>query len=301
MRGAAAAVACVIGCGVNTGPPPIDPAGLMSEEAFEWQMSGLRATLARSGVVMDTEPTLRTCEWDHGDPGDCVVCDVATRADTRGLDPELLDRVAIAFARYPSKAITAAQLERVAVCSRIRHVGEDPDRGPAGLADLAAHRILISVEHFAEPHDLYFTIEQVVHHEVFHLFDQATLGDRMLRDPEWGALNPRGFAYRDPAAAIERPAGFVDAYATTNEMEDRASVFAYLMGHPEHLCAITAADPVVKKKAAVVWRRFAAVVGDAFLERHAPCLHRKPRAKPKPADKPKRRVDKRRRDLWKRP
>jgi hypothetical protein len=273
---------------------------MMGEEAFAWQMSGLRATLARSGVVMDTEPTLRTCAWDHGQPGECVVCDVATRTDTRGLDPELLDRVAIAFARYPEKALTAAQLERVAVCSRIRQVDRDPDHGPAGLADLAAHRILISVEHFAEADDLRFTIEQVVHHEVFHLFDQATLGATMLRDPEWGALNPRGFAYRDPATAIERPAGFVDAYATTDEMEDRASVFEYLMGHPTELCEITDADPVVRKKAKLVWRRFAAVVGEAFLAKQAACLQRKARPKPKPAAQPGRRVDKHHRDLWKR-
>lgn len=62
-------------------------------------------------------------------------------------------------------------------------------------------------------------------------------------------------------------------------MEDRASVFEYLMGRPTELCAIADADPIVKKMAAVVWRRFAAVVGDAFLKKHAPCLRRKVRPK----------------------
>lgn len=287
MRSAAIAVAFGIGCGVPAAPPPLDPAGLMSEESFEWQMSGLRATLARSGVVLDTEPTLRTCEWDHGAPGDCVACDVATRADTRGLDPELLDRVAIAFARYPTKALTAARLERVAICSRIRLAG-DPDHGPAGLADLAAHRIFISIEHFAEPNDMSLTIERVVHHEVFHHFDHATLGVTMRDDAEWAALNPRGFAYHDPAPAMERPAGFVNAYATTDAMEDRASVFEYLMGRPTDLCSIAATDAVVKKKTALVWRRFAAVVGEPFLRKHAPCVRAKAKPKPKPKAKPKR-------------
>src|SRR5207248_9345493 len=113
----------------------------------------------------------------------------------------------------------------------------------AGVAMLGERRILVSVEHFiGEHHFDNFTIEQIVHHEVFHMFDPHLDSDR-----EWNAVNPPGFAYKDPAAS-ERPKGFVNAYATTSDAEDRASTFEYLMGQPQALCDLAAHDRILAKK-----------------------------------------------------
>lgn len=288
MRRDAVAIALLVGCG---GPVPraTEPADRIAPDTFAWKLAGLRATLARSDVALEDGDVVRTCEGLH-EAGACVRCEVATHADTSGLDPEMIDGAAIAFARYPTAVLAAARLERVALCRRIRYEGDDPERGPAGVADLAGRRVLVSIEHFAGTPHRYavFTIEEVVHHEVFHLLDHATQGERALDDREWRALNPPAFSYRDPAIDGERPAGFVNTYATTNELEDRASVFEYLMGHPSWLCEIAAADPIVAKKATLVWRRVARVTGEAFLERHAACFRPEPIARePAPAKQAK--------------
>lgn len=288
----AVAVAAAIGCGAPFRSPELpatEPTALIDKETFATKISGLRATLARSSITLDETSVIRTCEGQHS--SDCVRCDVASRADTSGVDPEMIDGVAIAFARYPSKILVATKLEHVALCRRLRYEDKDKDsdHSTAGLADVGAHRMLISIEHFVgKPHDIYayFTIEQVVHHELFHVFDHATLGTAAMQDDHvWHKLNPRGFEYRPPAPESQRPAGFVNPYATTNEMEDRASVYEYLMGQPAKLCEIAEGDPVVARKATEVWRRLAAVAGDAFMLRQAPCLRQKP--KPKPVEKPK--------------
>ncbi|MBS1118231.1 MAG: hypothetical protein H6Q90_459 [Deltaproteobacteria bacterium] len=294
----------VTGCAPPLRPaplPPIEPANLMSAEDYSTRVGGLRATLARNGVELDTIPVIRTCATDHGPQDKCIRCEVASRSDTANVDPEMIDGVAIAFGMYPTTMIAAAKLEHVALCRTIRYEGkesesgppqggplaqggfgpQDADRnrsagsGPAGVAVIGDHRLLVSIEHFVgKRHDLYdfFTIEEVVHHELFHLLDHETLGERAEHDPQWQALNPRGFEYRDPSTAQDRPRGFVDGYATTNETEDRASVFEFLLGHPTKLCELAQADPVVAAKTAVVWERVARIVGDPFLHSHAPCV-----------------------------
>ena len=84
--------------------------------------------------------------------------------------------------------------------------------------------------------------------------------------------------------ATIRPAGFVNVYATTNEVEDRASTFEYLIGQPSRLCEIAAHDPTVARKVGVVWKRVAKVMSEKLLRRYAPCVDwidgRKPKPKP---------------------
>ncbi|MBL0217127.1 MAG: hypothetical protein IPQ07_25040 [Myxococcales bacterium] len=269
-----------IGCGAVGPPaaPPREPTNLIDAEAFATKIAGLRATLARHRVEIDTAPVIDSCAADaYRDSlkNRCVRCEVATRANTGGVDPELIDGVAIAFALYPPALLAATKLEHVALCRTIRIQGEPDERAPAGVAILDQHRVLISVEQFVEGAPLYqdFTIEQVVHHEVFHLFDHATSGERAYDDREWHALNPAGFEYRDPAVRDEqRPAGFVNTYGTTNELEDRATVFEYLLGQPTRLCEIAHLDPAVAAKTTTVWKRIARVTGDKLLRQHAPCV-----------------------------
>jgi len=284
LRGLAAAMtllACKPPAPLLPDPPPpnvIDPA------TYSSKIAGLRATLARSKVELDTAPVLRSCNAQ--DARGCVRCDLATREHTAGVDPDLIDGVAIAFARYPSAVLGAAHLERVALCRQIRFEHDTADTPPAGVAMIGEHRILVSVEQFIESPGEYFTIEQVVHHEVFHLLDHEQLGEHYT-DPDhaWNALNPPGFTYRDPATDDKPPAGFVVAYATTNEREDRATIFEYLIGQPKRLCEIAEHDPIVAGKVSTVWTRVAKITGDELLRRSAPCAARFVKATSKPRTK----------------
>ena len=258
----------------NLAQPAREPADVMSSETYARKILGLRATLARSHVDLDVQSEFRTC--GNRDARGCLRCEVASREATAGVDPEMIDAVATAFARYPPDVLSASKLEHVALCRRIRydHSTDGPD--PAGVAVLEDHRLLISVEHFVgEPYEYSgsFTIEEVVHHELFHLLDYANLGAKLNNDAEWHALNAPAFAYKElETLAVPRSAGFVDPYASTDEAEDRASTFEYLMSHAGELCKIAADDPIVMKKVTVVWRRIAKLTGPKLLHAWAPCV-----------------------------
>ncbi len=280
MRWWLAPIAFALGCAPTMPPAPPAPTNLIDDSVFGAKIAGLRATLARHAVDIDTAPpVIDTCSaerYHEGDRAGCVRCEVATAANTAGVDPELIDGVSIAFGAYPPVLIQAAGLEHVALCRTIRIIGEGDAHPPAGVAVVDQHRLLISIEQFVEGAPAYrdFSVQQVVHHEVFHLFDAATAPDVFrTTDRVWHGMNPRGFEYHDPAIRTEaRPTGFVNHYATTNEKEDRATVFEYLLGQPAVLCEIAHRDPAVAAKATAVWKRVAKVTGDQLLRLHAPCV-----------------------------
>ncbi len=260
-------------------PPPPVPATLVDDSVFSAKVAGLRATLGRHGVEIDiAPPVIDSCAAAgyHGSETGCVRCELATRANTGGVDPDLIDGVSIAFGAYPPVLIQTAKLQHVALCRTIRVLGEGDREQPAGVAIADQHRLMISIEQFADGAPAYrdFSVQQVVHHEVFHLFDEATSPDLYTTiDSTWHALNPRGFEYHDPAIHTEsRPRGFVNYYATTNQREDRATVFEFLFGQPAVLCEIGHADPTVAAKVTAVWKRVARVGGEKLLRQHAPCV-----------------------------
>ena len=274
-------------------PPPPAPTAFVDDSVFGAKVATLRATLARHGVQIDTvPPVIDSCAGEHLH-GSCVRCELATRANTAGVDPDLIDGVSIAFGAYPPVLIQAAQLEHVALCRTIRISDGDESRPPAGVAIVGQHRLLISVEQFAEGAPAYrdFSVQQVVHHEVFHLFDEANKPDLFGKPQQlWEAMNPAGFEYHDPAIQRDdRPKGFVNEYATTNEKEDRASTFELLLGQPAVLCEIASRDPIVAAKTTNVWKRVAKVTGDKLLRQQAPCVDWID-AKKKPATKPAKRT-----------
>lgn len=285
MRGWAAVLTLGIGC-VQAVPSPAiqpqaEPANLIDGETYSARIAGLRATLARNNVDIDTQPMIERCSSTR-----CVRCEVASRENTGGVDPTLIDAVAFAFGAYPPSLIAATGLEHVALCRTIRIEGDPDEQPPAGVAITEQHRLLISVEAWVDGslRYEYFSIGQVVHHEMFHLFDHATSHDI---DREWEAINPPGFAYSDPAEAERvRPPGFVKAYGTTNAREDRATVFEFLMGQPTKLCEIARIDPIVATKTKLVWKRVAKVVGNKLLRQHAPCVDELDKLKRKSAAKP---------------
>jgi hypothetical protein len=269
MRIGLAALAVAIGCGAPVQVPALpEMAPPFQDPVFLERTAMLHATLERNSIKLDPPPVIDTCD-DASEDLRCSRCEVATGMD--GIDPDLLDRVAIAISAYPAVLLTAMAIEHIALCKQIRYLGKET--GPGGQADLDTHRLLISVEYFtadAAPRSI--TVEEIVHHELFHLLDHAQLGDNFMGDPEWATLKPPGFEYRDPAVMTTRQPGFVNAYATTDEAEDRASVYQFLMARPDTLCEIAQADPIVQAKVAMIWLRVAAITGDAFLRKHAPCV-----------------------------
>ena len=59
-------------------------------------------------------------------------------------------------------------------------------------------------------------------------------------------------------------------------------------------CEIAHSDPIVQAKVALVWLRVAAITGDAFLRKHAPCVDwvaRELGPQPAPTRWPKVRLD----------
>jgi hypothetical protein len=270
--------------GIGCAPPrsaeePTPTTTEMSNDELDARLVGLRATLSRSGIALDDVPRVESCKTSHfGDR--CVRCDVARRDNTAGIDPSLIDSAAIAFAMYSPTFLAATHVEHVTLCRTIEVA--DGELPPAGMALLDQQRILVSVSEYQQAND--FTIDRVIHHELFHLLDYA--GEHFHVDPEWDALNPRGFAYHDPDMlyqnrdlAVQRPNGFVLSYATQNEVEDRASTFELVLARPEQLCEIAAKDPIVAKKAALIKARVRKVAGNTPLL--AACKKARPAKKQK--------------------
>jgi hypothetical protein len=233
------------------------------EVSFREHTAALRATLARSGIDLDGAGTIHSNETctDHA----CLRCEVATGMD--GVDADVIDRVAIAVSAYPEAFLSASAFEHVALCKALGHE-DDQGEPPAGAADPTHRRLMVNVGYLVTSQNER-EVEQVMHHELFHLFDILDIG----ADVEWAALVPPGFTYRDPADRSKpRPDGFITPYGTTNEREDRATIFEYLMARPEELCKVAADDPIVAAKTTLIWHRVATVVGDAFLRKAAPCV-----------------------------
>lgn len=173
---------------------------------------------------------------------------------------EVSHDVARELESYPPKLLAAAHIRRVTLCARIDDMGV----GDAlGLADVVEDRILL---------DIHAAVDVVVPHELFHLVDlnahYTDDADFAAFDLAWHYTNPPGFAYGEYV-----PHGFVDPYATTNALEDRASTFEYVMAHPVETCALARTDTIVRRKVGLIWARVAKILGDdQFLAERAPCL-----------------------------
>ncbi len=236
---------------------------------YNSRIVALRTTLGRAAIGLETLGIARVvqsngCDQPAPPRGSCVRCELAGRI--RDLDGATFDAVATAFTRYPASALESADIAHVALCRHIQH--DSPNT--AGTADLEARRLMISLEPFGRVYDSlgHFTAEDIVHHELFHLLESARMASIIADDTEWSSHNPGGFEYGDPPPKT----GFVDSYAATDAVEDRASVFQYLMARPDELCELAQSDPIVRVKTEIIWHRVAAVAGDEFLRARASCV-----------------------------
>jgi hypothetical protein len=246
---------------------------------YNTRVVALRTSLGRAAIDLEMRtPARQTIRSSAcGDPNPvqtgCSVCELA--GETDDLDSAVLDALLVAFDRYPAKVLEDTHIDKVALCSKLSY--EDiVDHGTVGTVDLKERRLIISVAPFlGHQYDENGTqtAEDIVHHELFHLFEYERMRTSYTDDPEWRLWNPLGFSYVDSGgtAPDDRPFGFVDEYAATNEIEDKASVYQFMMARPSELCEIEKKDPTVRKKVKVLWQRIAALTDDGFLAKRARC------------------------------
>lgn len=273
--------AALAGCQQAMPPPPVEPSWPTLEPtgaSYNSRVVALRTTLGRAAIRLEMrgsrdEIRTSTCtdEAARREQTGCVRCELAGESDQ--LDEQTIDALRVAFDRYPASFLTASHIEHVALCKHIEYEDIVREFGTAGTVDYLQRRLFVSVEPFlggVYDGQAELTVEDIVHHELFHLIEFEHMRNEMS-DPEWRLENPLGFEYRGSAPGDTRPAGFVNAYAASNEIEDRASTFQYLMARPVELCEIAKTDAGVRAKAKLIWSRVSRLDGDGWLRARALC------------------------------
>jgi hypothetical protein len=159
------------------------------------------------------------------------------------------------LARYPNGFFTKVNLAGVVLAADL----VESDTPIPSLPNVA--RLLLLDVDAAE-----IDLVRVIHHEIWHFADLADDGV-LSPDPAWRALNPPGTFYGSGGRSIRgswaaKPAtdlpGFVSAYATAGDEEDKAETFAFVVARRE-----LPNDPVVNAKVELLRVRLAALDGEA--------------------------------------
>ena len=106
-----------------------------------------------------------------------------------------------------------------------------------GITDSTTKNVVISLAT-----DYSFT--ESLHHELYHYVEKY-MYTRGANYTTWNTLNPSGFSYGNVNDSLSYTTGnnayasFVNSYAQTDEYEDRASTFEYMMAPSEASCLIT--------------------------------------------------------------
>ena len=268
------AMFALLGCGglPRIAPPEIPPP--VYPETYNTRIANLRTTLGRSGIALRVAGIDKTFETVRDTK--CVLAGETTR-----VDGTVLEATTHAFSLYPTDVLEAAKIEYVALCTDLEQ--ESDIAHPAGVADVESHGLLISLRYFIDwnySSDGKFTVDDIVHHELFHLIEGAHYLSDMASDSEWQLFNPLGFEYVQKGTLAgggigkePRRDGFVNSYAMTNVMEDKASTYEFMMSRSLELCELAREDETLKVKSRIIWRRLLKAVGtDAFLRMQAPCI-----------------------------
>jgi hypothetical protein len=180
--------------------------------------------------------------------------------------------------RYPPLALQRCNLQKVIVCGGLIVDG----KAWGGTADVDLGRIYLVAVGGWWSRDY---AREAVHHEVYHMIDYFEDG-HWDNDPAWEGLNAPGFKYgkggrsmlNDPSAGLSdfSVAGFFNAYARSDLVEDKAEVFAYFMTKPLFLEVRGAFDAILSAKQREMEKR---------LERFCPGFTKAIRKKPAPRSK----------------
>lgn len=157
------------------------------------------------------------------------------------------------LSKHGSARLAKARLDRVCLGRGLRAGG----RKVSGLAlPLLGWLLLDATEDEA-------TLRLSMHHELFHLLDE-----RLARDPEWEAKNPRGFRYDrlygqsagpDPTTIDRSRPGFLSWYSRSSAAEDKAEVFAFLAVQPDATRKAADDDRVLSAKVSLLEARLGPV------------------------------------------
>ncbi|MDQ3339650.1 MAG: putative zinc-binding metallopeptidase [Myxococcota bacterium] len=272
----------IAACGMQPRPRQVLFPTLERDETYYTRISNLRTTLGRAGIALRVAGHAETfatydCESKEASManGGCARCELA--GEEPQMDGAVIEATTRAFARYPTEVLVRSKIAHVAICRKINHEKGETVEHPAGLADIHGHGLLLSLRYFLDQ-SVYrsgsdFTVDDIAHHEVFHLIEHELMAHFYFDDPEWNALNPIGFGYRPTHNTEPRRDGFVNPYAATAPTEDKASVFELLMAHPDDLCELAKSDEIVRTKTRIIWQRVEAAVGtDSFMRATAPCV-----------------------------
>ncbi len=240
--------------------PLLDP-----EAAFDRALAEVGLTRATGdGVEIRTstcDGTTVTTKYEGSEVqvkfGGCFRCELGGARD-----PVRMAEFAAALRDEPAAFYRTAGVTQAAVCTRlVTEVASELTEGLliGGTVDAARGLILISLE----PMEL--TGQDIVHHELFHVFDFVTDFAAYKDDPAWRALNTEPYGHSG-----ETLPGFLNPHARDNLREDHATTYQYMMARPDELCA---GDAIVIAKARMVRDRIRKALGDAsYLEARAPCL-----------------------------
>lgn len=113
-----------------------------------------------------------------------------------------------------------------------------------GITDSSTSNIVISLA-------TDYSFIESLHHEIYHYIEKY-MYDRGANYTTWNNLNPQEFVYGLANSSLSYTTGnnpnasFVNNYAQTDEYEDRASTFEYMMSQTEASCLQTG-TPIWKK------------------------------------------------------
>ncbi len=106
-----------------------------------------------------------------------------------------------------------------------------------GITDSTTKNVVISLA-------TDYSFIESLHHEIYHYIEKYMFY-RGANYTTWNSLNPSGFNYGNTNTSIsyintkDPYASFVNIYAQTDEYEDRASTFEYMMAPSEAGCLVT--------------------------------------------------------------
>lgn len=106
-----------------------------------------------------------------------------------------------------------------------------------GITDSTTKNIVISLA-------TDYSFVESLHHEIYHYIEKY-MYYKGANYTTWNTLNPIGFTYGNTNSNLsyttrqDQNASFVNNYAQTDEYEDRASTFEYMMASTEASCLIT--------------------------------------------------------------
>ncbi len=144
--------------------------------------------------------------------------------------------------RYPSTFFQACGIRKIVMCSVLDLDGDSV----SAMAEPETHTVYLDV-------GLWKTRRDTIHHELFHFFDYET-GCHSRLDVDWELLNEDKFRYEDlrilprTTPRAEVPKGFISMYATTNPAEDKAELFAGLIGDYPGVLNKARSDDVLQRK-----------------------------------------------------